>query len=256
MDTYRLNGDTLAKMLRGGASNLKNNAQTVNDLNVFPIPDGDTGDNMSRTIEGGTRNILPNDSDLTVSEIAERLADGMLMSARGNSGVILSQFFEGIKRSVSGLSELDTEELYKAFHQGVEQAYSSVAKPTEGTILTVMREATEYAGKNTGKSSSIEAFFDAFEKEMYDSLDRTPDLLPVLRESGVIDSGGAGFVYIIDGMYRTLRGENISNESQFSNPDAFVSADIGKDFDENSETCSFSSKIEYSKDKSSVFIYS
>lgn len=235
MDTYRLNGDTLAKMLRGGASNLKNNAQTVNDLNVFPIPDGDTGDNMSRTIEGGTRNILPNDSDLTVSEIAERLADGMLMSARGNSGVILSQFFEGIKRSVSGLAELDTEDLYKAFRRGVEQAYSSVAKPTEGTILTVMREATEYAGKNTGKSSSIEAFFDAFEKEMYDSLDRTPDLLPVLRESGVIDSGGAGFVYIIDGMYRTLRGENISNESQFSNPDAFVSADIGKDFDENSE---------------------
>lgn len=206
-NTFTVTGELFADMIKGGAVNLRNNAQVVNDLNVFPIPDGDTGDNMSRTIEGGAASIGETGHLGTASK---KIADGMLLGARGNSGVILSQFFDGLAKGLTGLENADTNQFAEAFRSGVKQAYSSVVKPTEGTILTVMREATEYAAANMGENASIEDFFNVFMPEMYRSLDNTPNLLAILKESGVIDSGGAGFVYIIEGMNKILHGEEIT----------------------------------------------
>ncbi len=205
MQTYTINGKSFADMIKSASANLRNNVQTVNDLNVFPIPDGDTGDNMLKTIEGGINSL--NGNEITVCDIANELANGMLLSARGNSGVILSQFFEGLRNGLDGKNEISANDIRTAFDCGVKQAYSSVARPTEGTILTVMREATEKTSERLTDGASLEQFFDIFIDEMYISLDNTPELLPILKESGVVDSGGAGFAYIIEGMNRALRGD-------------------------------------------------
>lgn len=203
--TFKLDGALYADMLKSGAANLRNNAQTVNELNVFPIPDGDTGENMARTIEGGIAALASVDGT-DISAVAEGIARGMLLSARGNSGVILSQFFEGVRRGLIGMKNVGVHELKSAFATGVSQAYSAVVQPTEGTILTVMREAAT-AAQRVGDDDSLEMYFSIFIDEMYASLERTPELLPILKESGVIDSGGAGFVYIVEGMNRALCGD-------------------------------------------------
>jgi len=208
MATYELNGALFADMVRGGAGNLRANAKTVNDLNVFPIPDGDTGDNMSLTMEGASAELRDVASD-SISYIADKLARGMLLGARGNSGVILSQLFAGIAKGLSGVERADAAALGNAFTLGVKQAYAAVMTPTEGTILTVAREATEYATARITEETTLEAFFSDFIKEMRASLSRTPELLPILKESGVIDSGGAGLVYVIEGMSKILNGEAI-----------------------------------------------
>ncbi|MCH5165870.1 MAG: DAK2 domain-containing protein [Clostridiales bacterium] len=202
--TYRLDGTVFAEMVKSGAGNLRNNVQTVNELNVFPIPDGDTGENMSRTIEGGVSALSAYNSD-DIAQATDILARGMLLSARGNSGVILSQFFEGVRIGFVGCKDAGVKEIKAAFAAGVKQAYSAVVQPTEGTILTVMREAGEVANA-VDDGAAIEEYFDKYIDEMYASLERTPELLPILRESGVIDSGGAGFVYIVEGMNRALTG--------------------------------------------------
>jgi len=200
-----LDGILFARMINFGAANLRSHVKEINDLNVFPIPDGDTGDNMLLTIMGGVHKDL--DCEV-LCEVAGRVSGGMLMSARGNSGVILSQFFEGIKNGFSGLHTANVREIGEAFRQGVKQAYGSVMTPTEGTILTVVREATEYAcGQNT---DTAEAFLDAFIKEAKVSLKRTPELLPVLKKAGVVDSGAAGLIYILDGMMKAALGEDVS----------------------------------------------
>ena len=217
MATKQLTGQLFAGMILGGAENLKTNADIVNDLNVFPIPDGDTGDNMSRTIIGGAER-LGADVPGELSRTARNCAEGMLLSARGNSGVILSQFFEGLAKGLENKSAVDARGLADAFKSGVSQAYSAVVKPAEGTVLTVMREATEYAAGKIDGDSTLESFFEAFTEEMYESLDRTPEKLPVLREAGVIDSGGAGFAYIIEGMSRVLRGETAAVPSSSGMP--------------------------------------
>lgn len=227
---YTIDGALFAEMVRSGAVNLRNNAQTVNELNVFPIPDGDTGENMARTVEGGVAAVSAADNG-NISDVAETLAGGMLLSARGNSGVILSQFFEGVRRGLIGEKTADVNALKTAFRAGVSQAYSAVVQPTEGTILTVMREATEKAD-GVSDNDGIQAYFSVFIDEMYSSLERTPELLPVLKESGVIDSGGAGFVYIIEGMNRVLNGQ--SNEAHAPTVEAAATCDTDK-FDENSE---------------------
>lgn len=232
--TYKLSGALYADMVKSGAANLRGNAQTVNELNVFPIPDGDTGENMARTIEGGIAAIA-NVNDAKISAVADGMAGGMLLSARGNSGVILSQFFEGVRRGLDGMTDVGVKELRRAFRCGVNQAYSAVVQPTEGTILTVMREACDKTS-TVDDGASIEQFFDAFIDEMYASLERTPDLLPVLREAGVIDSGGAGFVYIIEGMSRALRGEAVAAHEHggFESAATTTDADDGK-FNADSE---------------------
>jgi len=200
-----LDGILFARMVCSGAANLKAHAQQINDLNVFPIPDGDTGDNMLLTMMGGVNH--DDSTSKALNEMAHRVSSGMLLSARGNSGVILSQFFEGLKNGFSGLRSANTKEIGEAFRQGVVQAYSSVMTPTEGTILTVVREATEYACNQN--ADTPEAFLNAFIEEAKRSLARTPDLLPVLKKAGVVDSGAAGLIYIVDGMMKAVVGEDI-----------------------------------------------
>ena len=204
-----LDGILFARMINSGAANLKAHAQEINDLNVFPIPDGDTGDNMLMTMMGGVRH--DDTTSQGLNEMANRVSSGMLLSARGNSGVILSQFFEGIKNGFEGLQTADTKEIGEAFRQGVKQAYNSVMTPTEGTILTVVREATEYACEQNAESP--EEFLNAFIEEAKRSLARTPELLPVLKKAGVVDSGAAGLIYIVDGMMRAVVGEDIEDFS-------------------------------------------
>ena len=222
-----LDGILFARMINSGAANLKAHAKEVNDLNVFPIPDGDTGDNMLMTMMGGVHH--DTSSCESLCEMADRVSSGMLLSARGNSGVILSQFFEGIKNGFTGLQTADTKEIGEAFRQGVKQAYSSVMTPTEGTILTVVREATEYACEQN--TNTPEAFLDAFIDEAKRSLARTPELLPVLKKAGVVDSGAAGLIYIVDGMMRAVIGEDIAEFSETSEKTQELDLDA---FDEDS----------------------
>ena len=203
-----LTGVLLSKMARGGAAELRNNAEAVNKLNVFPVPDGDTGDNMRMTIESGIAAIENMDTD-NLADVMKKLAKGMLLGARGNSGVILSQFFAGMAKGLEGVEKADPATLGHALELGVAQAYSSVMTPTEGTILTVAREAVEYAVARIHPQSTIRTFFADLVQEMYASLERTPDALAVLREADVVDSGGAGLFYIMDGFNRVLNGKEI-----------------------------------------------
>ena len=208
MGTKELNGELLAKLLEGGAANLRMNADIVNDLNVFPIPDGDTGDNMMMTINGGL-SALNGETPPSLTEAAERASHGMLLSARGNSGVILSQLFAGVAEGLRGFETADIRTIGEAMRSGVRSAYASVITPTEGTILTVARESVEYACGRINENSTLESFCADCLREANASLQRTPELLAVLKEAGVIDSGGAGLYYIVDGVYKTLRGEKL-----------------------------------------------
>ena len=215
-----LDGNLLAKMAQGGAAQLRSNADEVNKLNVFPVPDGDTGDNMRMTIESGIA-ALENTTSDDLAEVMNVLSRGMLLGARGNSGVILSQFFAGIAKGLAASEKADAPTLGNALKLGVEQAYASVMTPTEGTILTVAREAVEYAVKRITPNSTIRSLFGDLVKEMHASLDRTPEILTVLKEAGVVDSGGAGLMYIIDGFNRVLNGEDVAAEAPaMENPKA------------------------------------
>ena len=225
----KISAQCYAKMIAGGAVNLKEHVQEINDLNVFPIPDGDTGENMLLTMLGGAK--LQDSDEEDLSALSRKISNAMLLSARGNSGVILSQFFDGITRGFSKVQEADVERLKKAFKKGVEQAYKSVMTPTEGTILTVIREATEVACKADTKTPL--EFLDAFLDEAKSSLERTPDLLPVLKEAGVVDSGGAGLVYIIEGMKMAMLGKKIGDALVQKEQQA-EELDLDA-FDENSE---------------------
>ena len=206
----QLGGALFAKMMRGGASKLRANAEEVNKLNVFPVPDGDTGDNMSMTIESGVASLENLDTD-DLAQVLQVASKGMLLGARGNSGVILSQFFAGMAKGLENAEIADAKMLGQALEKGVEQAYTSVMTPTEGTILTVAREAVEYAVGRVNAKSTVQSLFSDLVKEMNASLARTPDLLPALGEAGVVDSGGAGLLYIIDGLNRVLNGEDIED---------------------------------------------
>jgi len=203
-----LDGKLLASMLRGGAAQLRSNADEVNNLNVFPVPDGDTGDNMRMTIEGGVAALEGVQSN-NLADVAKKLSQGMLLGARGNSGVILSQFFAGMAKGFAEHTVADAKTVAQALREGVKQAYASVITPTEGTILTVAREAVEYSVSRVSDTSTLTTLFSDLIKEMYNSLQRTPDILAVLKEAGVIDSGGAGLFYIMQGFYKILIGEEI-----------------------------------------------
>ena len=214
MAKYILDGQTFKTLVTNGCQSLINDIDRINALNVFPVPDGDTGTNMRMTIEGGVKAILAIDTN-SIGEMSKKLSRAMTMSARGNSGVILSQFFKGLSLGLEGKDAVNAEELAIAFDCGVKQAYKVVQKPTEGTMLTVMREATEVANKNAATFESIEDFFACFIKEAHASLDRTPELLPVLKEAGVIDSGGAGYNRIIEGMIAALDGNILVEQEKY-----------------------------------------
>ena len=207
----KLNGEQFKELLTNGALNLKANFQEVDSLNVFPVPDGDTGTNMLRTISGGVSALNGFDAK-DLGEVGKVVSKGMLMSARGNSGVILSQIFRGICKGFEGKKEVDAVQLAAAYKIGVKQAYGAVVTPVEGTILTVFREATEVAAKKITKDSTINEFFELHLKQAAVSLKRTKEILPVLKEANVIDSGGAGYVYIVKGFVKFLDGEKIEAE--------------------------------------------
>ena len=206
-DLY-LDGHLFAKMAQGGAAQLRSNAEEVNKLNVFPVPDGDTGDNMRMTIESGIA-ALENVKSDNLAEVMDALSRGMLLGARGNSGVILSQLFAGLAKGLKDCEKADAATIGAAMLIGVKQAYASVMTPTEGTILTVAREATEYAVAHITPDTTVRELFANLIHEMYASLQRTPELLAALKQAGVIDSGGAGLFYIMDGFNRVLNGEEL-----------------------------------------------
>lgn len=219
-----LGGLLFAKMAKGGTSALRSNAEAVNQLNVFPVPDGDTGDNMRMTIESGIAAIENLDTD-DLAHVMKLFSHGMLLGARGNSGVILSQLFAGMAKGLESESAADPAAIATALQMGVEQAYTSVMTPTEGTILTVAREATEYAVSRLTEKSTVRSLFADLLSEMRASLDRTPELLTVLKEAGVVDSGGAGLFYIMDGFNRVLNGEEVAESA----PVAPLAAPIAPD---------------------------
>ncbi len=208
MNTTTMNGTLFARMVRNGAANLNKSRTIVNDLNVFPIPDGDTGDNMYMTMDSGS--VAVKDlADLTLEETSSKVAKGMLLGARGNSGVILSRIFAGIAKGFLGNGVADVTAVAKAFACGVDESYGAVSVPVEGTILTVYKDAVAYANSRIHEGGTLEEYFEDFLEELRRSLDRTPELLAVLKEAGVVDSGGAGFVYIAEGMRLALDGAEL-----------------------------------------------
>lgn len=210
MNTLNLNGSLFANMVKGGAANLGRSRAIVNDLNVFPIPDGDTGDNMYMTIDSGV-SAVPTEDGADLHEVSAKIAKGMLLGARGNSGVILSRIFAGIAEGFFGRECVDVKTFGEALEKGVTEAYGAVAVPVEGTMLTVYRDAVSYANDRVFAGMTFENYFEVFLTELRDSLERTPELLAVLKEAGVVDSGGAGIVYIAEGMERALLGEVIAD---------------------------------------------
>lgn len=228
MSTKKLDGIELQKLLLSGYSNLENEKNRINALNVFPVPDGDTGINMSKTLEGG----LAAEKNVFAGEYMKAFSKKSLLTARGNSGVILSQFIRGFAKGCGEKDSLSVADFAKAYNKGVECAYSAVIKPVEGTMLTVLREGGEYLLQSAEGFLDFEECFGALCDITERSLEKTPFLLPVLREAGVVDSGGAGVLCILRGMEASLSGreitvkaganENISHES--------FPSDMGPDF--------------------------
>ena len=208
-----IDGLTLRQMLVSAANNLYNHYPEIDALNVFPVPDGDTGMNMNLTLASGSKEIA-NKNDDDVFLIASSFSKGLLMGARGNSGVITSQIFRGFADSLKGKNGITTKDLAEAFANGSAVAYKAVMKPVEGTILTVIRESSTALVSYVDKHDvSIEKAMEYLLKEAHASLDRTPELLPVLKEVGVVDSGGAGLCTILSGMNEALNGRFIEKNA-------------------------------------------
>ena len=207
-----INSDTLKRMIISGTNNLYNHYPEIDALNVFPVPDGDTGTNMNLTIASGAKEVQ-NRNDSDVYSIAKAFSKGLLMGARGTSGVILSQIFRGFSQSLEGKEVITVKDLSDAFMNGKDVAYKAVMRPVEGTILTVIREASQTLHDNLPRVSSIEKAFDVLLKEAHESLERTPDLLPVLKKVGVVDSGAAGLIKILEGFQSAVKGKMIEKET-------------------------------------------
>ena len=207
-----INGQQLKQLFLSGANNLYNHYPEVDALNVFPVPDGDTGMNMNLTLTSGSKEIQ-NRSDESASEIAKVFSRGLLMGARGNSGVITSQIFRGFSKGLDGVEEVNALTFSAAMQKGVEVAYKAVVNPVEGTILTVIRESSQFLADNVKEGMSIEKCLDLMLQEARESLKRTPELLPVLKEAGVIDSGGAGLIRILEGMRIAAGGDFVERSA-------------------------------------------
>ncbi len=208
----KINGQRYRDMIDYGMRNLNAHCKLVNRLNVFPVPDGDTGTNMVTTLKNGLFSIGAAAEDLPT--VSKRFASSVVFGARGNSGVILSQFFKGISEIFFDVEYADAALLIKALEHGVECAYTAVAVPVQGTILTVVKDATEAVKKEYNEGTTIDDVISSFIKHAKVSLDRTPELLPALKEAGVVDSGGAGVVYTFEGMMKYLNGEALESVEQ------------------------------------------
>ena len=211
MSIKTIDGKCYARMLLGGAAMLATHIEELNALNVFPVADGDTGTNMLKTIEGGLSEVDRNATE-SIGDMSRVFSRAILLSARGNSGVILSQIFAGISEGLAGHDRVDAKILSEAYRHGIEKSYAAVQNPVEGTILTVFRESTEYAAGKLGDSSEPEEFFRLHIEQAKRSLEATKELLPALAEADVVDSGGAGYLYIAVGMQQALEGREISYE--------------------------------------------
>ena len=204
----KINGLVLAEMIDLGSKNLAKNAEKINALNVFPVPDGDTGTNMNLSMSSGAKETAANVVE-NIGELGKSFSKGLLMGARGNSGVILSQLFRGMSQHIADKKEVNAKEFAEAIQNGVSIAYKAIIKPVEGTILTVAREAAEAGIKAAENTTSVVEVMEAIYAEAQASLKRTPELLPILKEVGVVDSGGQGLVCVYQGFVAALKGEKI-----------------------------------------------
>jgi DAK2 domain fusion protein YloV len=219
-----LNGKRFAEMVIQGANHLSANAKMVDALNVFPVPDGDTGTNMNLSMTSGAKEVKNNVNE-HIGKVGTALSKGLLMGARGNSGVILSQLFRGFSKAVENKSTITGKDFAAALEAGVETAYKAVMKPVEGTILTVAKDAAKSGVQAAQKTDDIIVIMEAVLKEAKASLKRTPDLLPVLKEVGVVDSGGQGLVFVYEGFLAELKGEKLPDSpASLPSMDEMVSA--------------------------------
>ncbi len=202
---------TFKKMLLGAAINLENNKGIVDSLNVFPVPDGDTGTNMNLTVQAAIKEIN-NLSESSIGKIAEAVANGSLMGARGNSGVILSQLFRGLSKSLHNANKIDVQIMAEAFKTASDTAYKAVMKPVEGTILTVARETAEKAMATYFEYEDVSIFLEDLILQAKNTLERTPEMLKVLKQADVVDAGGKGLVYLLEGALAALKGIEIKQE--------------------------------------------
>ncbi|WP_206854587.1 DAK2 domain-containing protein [Candidatus Enterococcus mangumiae] len=211
MSVTEISASQFQEMVQSGANRLQKNAEYVNSLNVFPVPDGDTGTNMNLSMTSGAKAVVDSTYE-KVGELAALLSKGLLMGARGNSGVILSQLFRGFSKQIPDVTVLTATELAAAFTHGVETAYKAVMKPVEGTILTVAREAAKAGEKKAKSTDDVIEVMTAVVKGGKRALAKTPDLLPVLKEVGVVDSGGQGLLFVYEGFLTALNGEYQADE--------------------------------------------
>ena len=232
MPTHQIDGNLFKKIVINGSVRLRNNMGYINDLNVFPVPDGDTGSNMSATMSAGAK-AIENLDEPSIGNVSKTLARGMLMGARGNSGVILSQLFSGVAKGLKEYEVADPEVFANALRLGVEQAYAAVINPVEGTMLTVSREGADRAVSIAHSVKDFEQLFNLYLKEMDESLERTPELLPILKEVGVIDSGAAGFIEVVRGMSDALTGkvyERQPDQNEYKVNLTDIHREVGEDF--------------------------
>ncbi|MBA5990779.1 DAK2 domain-containing protein [Staphylococcus aureus] len=217
----KINGKLFADMIIQGAQNLSNNADLVDSLNVYPVPDGDTGTNMNLTMTSG-REEVENNLSKNIGELAKTFSKGLLMGARGNSGVILSQLFRGFCKNIESESEINSKLLAESFQAGVETAYKAVMKPVEGTILTVAKDAAQAAIEKANNTEDCIELMEYIIVKANESLENTPNLLAVLKEVGVVDSGGKGLLCVYEGFLKALKGEKVEAKVAKIDKDEFV----------------------------------
>lgn len=214
MEINKINGPLLKEIFKGAVNYLISRKEEVNALNVFPVPDGDTGTNMSLTSKSALKQIESLEGDFTAGDVSAAAARGALMGARGNSGVILSQLLRGFSEGLEGIDEATTSDLAHAFKKASETTYKAVMKPIEGTILTVGRETADFAIRHYKKAEDLITFLEDVIVEANKSLDNTPNQLEVLKEAGVVDAGGKGLVVLLEGALKVLKGEDIADQSE------------------------------------------
>ncbi|HFO1616136.1 TPA: fatty acid kinase catalytic subunit FakA [Staphylococcus aureus] len=217
----KINGKLFADMIIQGAQNLSNNADLVDSLNVYPVPDGDTGTNMNLTMTSG-REEVENNLSKNIGELGKTFSKGLLMGARGNSGVILSQLFRGFCKNIESESEINSKLLAESFQAGVETAYKAVMKPVEGTILTVAKDAAQSAVEKANNTEDCIELMEYIIVKANESLENTPNLLAVLKEVGVVDSGGKGLLCVYEGFLKALKGEKVEAKVAKLDKDEFV----------------------------------
>ncbi|HCX2528036.1 TPA: fatty acid kinase catalytic subunit FakA [Staphylococcus aureus] len=217
----KINGKLFADMIIQGAQNLSNNADLIDSLNVYPVPDGDTGTNMNLTMTSG-REEVENNLSKNIGELGKTFSKGLLMGARGNSGVILSQLFRGFCKNIESESEINSKLLAESFQAGVETAYKAVMKPVEGTILTVAKDAAQAAVEKANNTEDCIELMEYIIVKANESLENTPNLLAVLKEVGVVDSGGKGLLCVYEGFLKALKGEKVEAKVAKLDKDEFV----------------------------------